>query len=77
MMETTKYFELNSDIQGQNRCAIISIHSPSQKVLEYPQKHALILQVQKLYQARPANSTGHDYLGLVQFELVDTYFFSK
>ena len=52
-------------------------HSLNQEVLEYPQKHALILHVQKLYQVRPANSTRHDYLGLVKFDLVDMYFCSK
>ena len=48
-----------------------------QEVLEYPQKRALILHVQKLYQVRLENSTRHDYLGLVQFDLVDMYFCSK
>ena len=57
--------------------AIISIHLPNQEVPEYPQKYALILQVQKPYQVRSANSARHDYLGLVQFDLVDMYFYSK
>ena len=48
-----------------------------QEVLEYPQKHALILHIQKPYQVRLANTTGRDYLGLVQFDLIDTYFYSK
>ena len=61
----------------KNDSAIISIPLPNQVVPEYPQKHALILHVQKPYQIRPANSTRHDYLGLVQFDLVDTYFCSK
>ena len=61
----------------KNDSAIISIHSPNQEVPEYPQKHASIFHVQKLYQAHVANSTGHNYLGLVQFDLVDTYFSSK
>ena len=61
----------------KNDSAIISIHLPNQEALEYPQKHALILHVQKLYQVRLANITGHHYLGLVQFDLVDTYFCSK
>ena len=57
--------------------AIISIHSLNQNALEYPQKYALILHVQKLYWARPANNTRHDYLVPVQFGLVDMYFYSK
>ena len=61
----------------KNDSAIISIHLPNQEVPEYPQKHALIFQVQKLYQVRLANSTRRDYLGLVQFDLVNTYFCSK
>ena len=48
-----------------------------QKVSEYPQKHASVLHVQKLYQVHLANSTGHDYLVFAQFDLVDTYFHSK
>ena len=56
---------------------IFSIHSLNQEVLEYPQKFASILHVQKIYQARPANSTGRDYLVPVQFDLVDTYFYSR
>ena len=61
----------------KNDSAIISIHSPNRGALEYPQKHALILHVQKLYQVRPANSTRNNYLGLVQFDQVDTHFYSK
>ena len=61
----------------KNDSAITSIYSPNQEVLEYPQKYASILHAQKLYWVRPANSTGHDYLVLVQFDLVDTYFYSK
>ena len=56
---------------------ITSIYSPNQEVPEYLQKHALILHVQKLYRVRPANSTRHNYLGFAQFDLVDTYFYSK
>ena len=52
---------------------IISIHSPNQEALEYPQKDALILHLKKFYQVHLAHSTGHDYLGHVQFDLVDTY----
>ena len=58
----------------KNDSEITSIHSLSQEVLEYPQKHALILLVQMPYQVRPANSTTCNYLGLIQ---VDTYFCSK
>ena len=58
-------------------CVIISIHSPNQEVLEYLQKYASILHVQKLYQTFPANNTGHDYLVPVQFDLVGVYFYSK
>ena len=54
------------------RSAIISIHLLNQEVRGYPQKHALILHGQKPFQVRPANSTRHDYLGPVQFDLVDT-----
>ena len=61
----------------KNDAQFTSIYSPNQEVLEYPQKHALILHVQRLYWVRPANNTGHDYLVLVQFDLVDTYFYSK
>ena len=56
----------------KNDSEFCSIPSPSQEVLEYLQKHTLVLHVQKPYQVRPANSTTHDYLGLVQFDLVDT-----
>ena len=48
-----------------------SIHLPNQEVPEYPQKHALILHVKRPYQVRPADNTTYDYLGLVQFDLVD------
>ena len=61
----------------KNDSEFTSIHSPNQEVLEYPQKHALILHVQKLYQAHIANSIKLDYLDLVQFDLVDSYFYSK
>ena len=56
---------------------ITSINLPNQDVFEYPQKYALILHVQKLYWVRPANNTGHNCLVLVQFDLVDMYFYSK
>ena len=56
---------------------ITSIHSPNQEVLEYPQKYASILHVQNPYEVRPANNIGHDYQVLVQFDLVDTYFYSR
>ena len=58
---------------GYKNDATTSIHTPNQEVLEFPQKHALILHVQKPYQVRAANNTRHDYLGLVQFDLFDTY----
>ena len=61
----------------KNDSAITSICSPSQEVLEYPQKPALILHGQKPYEARSANSIILDYLVLVQFGLVGTYFYSK
>ena len=61
----------------KNDSAIISIHSPNQEVPGCPQKHALILHVQRPYQVCPANSTRRDYPGLVQFDLVNTYFCSK
>ena len=61
----------------KNDSAITSICSPSQEVLEYPQKPALILHRQKPYEARSANSIILDYLVLVQFGLVGTYFYSK
>ena len=50
---------------------LTSIHLPNQEAPEYPQKHALILHVQRPYQVRPADNTTYDYLGLVQFDLVD------
>ena len=56
---------------------ITSIHSPNQEVLEYPEKHASILHAQKLYRSSPANSTGHDYLHPVQFDLIDTDFYYR
>ena len=61
----------------KNYSMIVSIHLPNQEVPAYPQKHVLILHVQKLYQVRLANSSRHDYLGLVQFDLVNMYFCSK
>ena len=61
----------------QNVSAFISIHLPNQEVPEHPQKHALILHVQKLYQFRLANSKRQDYLGLVQFDLVSMYFYPR
>ena len=54
--------------------AIISIHSPNQEVHKYSQKHASILQAQKLYQSCPAKNTRCDYLALAQLDLIDTYF---
>ena len=56
---------------------ITSIHSRNQEVLEYPRKYASILHAQKLYRVRPANSAGLYYLVLVQFDLVDTYFYLR
>ena len=56
---------------------IISIHSPNQEVPGYPHECASILQEQKLYRIRPANRTEHDYLVAVQFDLIDTYFYSR
>ena len=56
---------------------ITSIHSPNQEVLEYPQKYASILRLQKLYLVHLANSTRHDCLVLVQFDLVYTFFYSR
>ena len=56
---------------------ITSIHSPNQEVPEHPQKYASILHAQMLYRVRPVNSTGHDCLVLVQFDLIDTYFYSR
>ena len=48
---------------------IISIHSPNQEVLEYPQKYALILQVQKLNRVPPANNTGLDFFFFFFFKI--------
>ena len=50
---------------------LTSIHLLYQEVPEYPQKHALILHIKRPYQVRPADNTTYDYLGLVQFDLVD------
>ena len=63
--------------KGLQTISIISIHLPNQEVLEYPQKHALILHVQKPYQVHLAISTRRDYLDLVQFDLVATCFCSS
>ena len=63
-------------MSGQQN-AIISFNSRNQEVIEYPQKHASILDAQKLYWVRLANSAGHDYLILVQLNLVDMYFYSR
>ena len=63
-------------IQGLQRL-LTFIHLPNQETLEYPQKHALILHAKRPFQVRSTNSTRRDYLGLVQFDLVDTYFYSK
>ena len=60
----------------KNDAQFASIHSPNQEVPEYLQKYALILHVQKLYRALPANNTRHDFVVLVQFDLADTYFYS-
>ena len=68
---------LITQVGYKNDLAIISIHSPNQEALEYPQKHASILHIQKLYQIRPAKSTRHDCLSLVQLDLVCMYFCSK
>ena len=61
----------------KNDSAITSIHSPNQEMPEYPQKSALILHVQNLYWVAPANNTGHGCLVLVQFNLINLYFYSK
>ena len=53
---------------------ITSIHSPNEEILKYPHKYAPALHARKSYWVRPANSIGHDYLVLVQFDLVDTHF---
>ena len=55
--------------------AIISVHSPNQEVLEYHQKHPLILHVQKFYKVHLAHSIGHDYLVLVQFDYYYYYYY--
>ena len=56
---------------------ISSIHPPNQEVLEYPEKNASILHIQKLYQDGPANNTRDDFVALAQFDLGDTYFYSR
>ena len=56
---------------------IISTHSPNQEIPEYPQRRASIFHSKKLYQVHFANSTGHDCLVLLQFDLIDTYFYSR
>ena len=60
----------------QNDSAIISIHLPNQELLEYPQKHALILHVQKPCQAHPADNTTR-LPGSCRIRSIGTYFYSK
>ena len=56
---------------------ITSTYLPNQEALEYPLEYATILRFQKLYLVHLTNSTRHNYLALVQFDLVDTYFYSR
>ena len=56
---------------------IFSTYLPNQEVLEYPLEYASILRLQKLYLVHLVNSTRHDYLALVQFDLVGTYSYSR
>ena len=63
------------DPKGVIKLKVITfIHLPNQEVLEYLQKYTLIFHTQKLYRVRAANSAVQDYLVLVQFDLVNTYF---
>ena len=55
---------------------ITSIHLPAQEVLEYPFEYVSIPPLQKPYLVHLANSRGCDYPVFVQFDLVDTYFYS-
>ena len=55
---------------------ITSIHLPTQEVLEYLLEYASILRLQKLYLVHLQNSTRHDYLALVQCDLIYTFFFN-
>ena len=56
---------------------ITSIHTPNQEMLEYPWKHVSILHAQKFCRAHPVNNTANDCLALVEFDLVDTYLYSR
>ena len=56
---------------------LTSIHLPNQEALEYPQEHALTRHVQKPYEVRLVNSIRRDYRGLVKFDLIGKYFYSK
>ena len=50
-------------------------YSLSQEVLEYPLEYASILHKQKLYQVHLASSTKRDWLVLLQFDLINLFFF--
>ena len=63
--------------KGYKNDGIISIHSQNQEVPENPEKHASILHAQKFYQVHLANSTEHNCVVPVQFDLVDMYFYSR
>ena len=49
----------------------------TQEVLKYPLEYASIFLLRKLYLAHLTNSTKCDFLALVQFDLVYTYFYSR
>ena len=69
-----KFYARKTDIKLY---VITSIHLPIQEALDCLQEHALILPLQKLYQIHLSNSKELDYQTLEQFDLVDTYFYSK
>ena len=56
---------------------ITSTYLTTQEVLEYPLEYASIFHAQKLCRVHLANSTRHEYLALLQFDLVYTFFYFR
>ena len=72
------FHDFYDPVEGyKNVSAIIFNHLPNQELLEHPQRHPLIAHKQKPYQIRLENTTGRDYPGLVEFNLINTYFYSE
>ena len=49
----------------------------TQKVLDYSLEYPSILHVKKLSQVHLEGSTKHNYYGVLQFDLVFMYFYSR